>query len=240
MSAKHPKQAQKIVALCLALAVMSIYNKPVLASLEDRRPPAGEITAAGSVLLDGVPTLSGQTFFSGGTFSTGQNSFSVITLNNLGRIKLSDETTLNLSFSDSGITGALSAGRVRIASPAGVLTRLSLSDVELLADLNEPTLFEARIEDDGIIVSVEQGQLKAIRGEDTELIPAGRIFSTGSRSLPQATSQQKLSGAGKIGLALGVAGAITLIAVIVSGSSEVPITPEPCVVILSGGARCPS
>ncbi len=239
MYRNRAKRLQPIIACCLALAVMALYDKPVLASFDERLLPAGEITSAGLVLLDGVPTISGQTFFSGGTFNTGQNSFSIITLNNLGRIELSDATTLNLSFSNSGITGALATGRIRIASRAGVLTRLMASDVELLTDSDQFTLFEVRREKDGITVSVEQGRLKAVRGEDAQPIQAGEIFSSGSESSSQAASQQNLSRAGKIGLALGVGGAITLIAFIISGSSENQPPTEPCVVVISGDTRCP-
>lgn len=233
------KRLQRIIACGLALAVTALYDKPVLASFNERLLPAGEITSAGSVLLDGVPTISGQTFFSGGTFTTGQNSFSIITLNNLGRIELLDATTLNLSFSSSGITGSLATGRIRIASRAGVLTRLMASNVELLTDSDQFTLFEVSREKDSITVSVQQGRLKAVRGEDVRLIQAGGIFSSGSESSSQAPPQQNLSRAGKIGLALGVGGAITLIAFIISGNSENQPPTEPCVVILSGDTRCP-
>lgn len=242
MSSICAQHARKAVAFCLAIAVLCIYSSysgHAVASANNRLTPAGQVTPAGEVTIDGVQALSGQTFFSGSTLATATNSFSFITLNNSGRVEMSAETRLRLDFSDSDMTGALAAGRVRVSAPAGLVSKLTASDVTLLADSGQSVLFGVHVEQDGVTVSVESGELKVTRGEETRLLTSGETFSTRKAAQPQSGSQQNLSSRKKVGLLLGIGGAVALIALLIAGQND-NVT-EPCnqVTILSGGVDNP-
>jgi hypothetical protein len=243
MSSICARDARKAVAFCLAIAILCIYSSygsHAVASSNNRLTPAGQVSPAGDVTIDGIQALSGQTFFSGSTLATAANAFSFVTLNNSGRVELSAETRLRLDFSDSEITGALDAGRVRVAVPEGVAGKLMAADVTVLSDSKQSVLFGAHVEHDGVTVTVESGELKVIRGKETRLLTAGETFSTGSKPQSQSGSRQNLSTGKKVGLFLGIGGAVTLLALLIAGQNDDNAT-EPCnqVTILSGGVDNP-
>jgi len=242
MSSICAEHARKAVAFCLTLAILCAYSSycgHAVAAPNNRLPPAGQVTTAGDVTIDGVQALSGQTFFSGSTLATAGDSFSFITLHNSGRVELAAETMLKLDFSASDIACALDSGRVRVAAPTGILTRLTASDVTLLSDSGQSVLFGVHVERDGLTVYVESGELKVTRGEETRLLTSGETFSTRSGAEPQSGSQQNLSSGKKVGLLLGIGGAIALIALLITGQKD-NVT-EPCsqVTILSGDVQNP-
>lgn len=229
----------RLTALALAISLLNSYAVSLSAATAKDTAAMGSIFVAGDARVNGHDALSGGTLFSDSTVDTGQASMAVIRLDKTGSLELAEETTLTLSFNASSITGTLSAGRARVSVPAGTVTSITASDVSLLTDSNQPALFSVKNEKEGVTVMVEAGELKLTRAGETKVIRAGDLFSTVSDSQQQSPQQQNLSGAKKLGLALGIGGAVALIALLISGQSNDKAPTEPCVVILSGEQRCP-
>ena len=122
---------RNITAACLALVVLTTSSMIALAGT-DKKSLMGEITVSGqmtngsaaSVLLNGESAFTGRTFFSSGTIATPANVNSTVSLGKLGSISLSPNTTLSLSFTDSTISGTLSAGEIRISNAEGVAVKI--------------------------------------------------------------------------------------------------------------------
>jgi ferric-dicitrate binding protein FerR (iron transport regulator) len=231
----------RIIALALTLSLVHSYTIVSLsaATAVGTAVSMGSIYVAGEVHVNGGGAFTGGTIFSDSTIDTGHAARAKISLDRASSIELAEETSLKLGFSDSSITGTLNAGRMRVSVPPGMLTSITASDVSLLADASQPATFSVKTEQNGVTLSVEAGQLNVTRGKATQVITAGQVFSTVSDSASQSASQQHLSGAGKVRLALGIGGAIALIAIILSGQGENQAPTEPCVVILSGDVHCP-
>ena len=122
---------RNITAACLALVVLTTSSMIALAGT-DKKSLMGEITVSGqmtnggaaSVLLNGESAFTGRTFFSSGTIATPANVNSTVSLGKLGSISLSPNTTLSLSFTDSTISGTLSAGEIRVSNAEGVEVKI--------------------------------------------------------------------------------------------------------------------
>jgi hypothetical protein len=209
--------------LCLALAVFNLHPATLLATYAEGTPAphTGEITSAGGVKVDGALAVSGQTFFPGSTFAVAPASLSILTLRNHGRLELSAETTLKLDFSDDQIVGALEAGRLRVFAPARVTARLMTSDATVLADSGQPVMFSVeRGREGATTVSVEVGRVEMSTGNQTQTLSAGQMLSTSGGAPSLANKKERLSAGKKIGLGLGVAGLVAMIAIIFTGGED--------------------
>src|SRR3712207_8610940 len=74
--------------------------------------PPGDLSVVGEVSVNGTSAISGATVFSDSTVTTAQNSSAVVSLGKLGRVEVLPNSSLKLSFNETGITGMLSQGRV--------------------------------------------------------------------------------------------------------------------------------
>lgn len=214
--------SRRAAFLCLALAVFNLHSATLLAaSAGASTPPTGELTSAGGIKIDGALAVSGQTFFPGSTFVVAPASLSILTLRNHGRLELSAETTLKLDFSDDQVMGALEAGRLRIFAPAGVTARLMTSDATVLADSSQPVMFSVEKRREGATtVSVEAGQVEMSDGKSRQMVTAGQMLTTVGGSPTPANGRQHLSGGKKVGLGLGIAGLVAMIAIIFTGKED--------------------
>jgi uncharacterized protein YlzI (FlbEa/FlbD family) len=66
------------------------------------------------VKVNGEAAQNGRTIFSSSTIATPNATGAIINLGKLGKIELAPDTTLALSFNESGISGNLLAGRVTV------------------------------------------------------------------------------------------------------------------------------
>ena len=109
----------KALSMCLAVAILVTYSMVALAGTDKI---AGELLVTGKningqtpvVLVNGEAAQSGRSIFSSNTITTPDNASAVINLGKIGKIELAPNTTFTLSFSDKGISGSLSAGRVTV------------------------------------------------------------------------------------------------------------------------------
>src|SRR5215213_8398265 len=111
--------SRKSVAFGLAIAILSVYSMVVLAT-PGQTGPSGELSVSGQVTVNGQSAISGATVFSDSTITTAKGSSAVVSLGKLGRVELLPESSLKLSFTETGITGMLDSGRVRVSSSSGI------------------------------------------------------------------------------------------------------------------------
>lgn len=106
---------RKALSLCLVVVTIATYSMVTLANSEKI---AGELLISGDktsfVKVNGEAAQSGRTIFSSSTIATPKANGAIVNLGKLGRIELAPDTTLALSFNESGISGNLLAGRVTV------------------------------------------------------------------------------------------------------------------------------
>src|SRR3712207_6420776 len=93
------------LSLSLAVAVVCTYSMVALAA--PQQGPSGELSVVGQVSVNGTNAISGATVFSDSAITTGQNSSAVVSLGKLGRVELLPNSSLKLSFNDTGVTAML-------------------------------------------------------------------------------------------------------------------------------------
>ncbi len=147
---------RNITAACLALVIFTTSSMIVLAGTEDKSL-MGEISVSGSganenapfVLLNGENVFTGRTFFSNGTIATPENTTSTVKLGKAGYITMNPNTTLNLSFDEKTISGAVSNGSVKIFNAEGVTVNVKNADNSAVAA--QSTNAAQDDDDDGVL-----------------------------------------------------------------------------------------
>ncbi len=113
---------QKAVSLCLMVTIYAAYSMVTLASTERI---AGELLISGknsSVKVNGETAQSGRSIFSASTITTPENATAIINLGKIGKIELAPNTTLNISFTEKGISGDLLKGEVTVLGATEAVT----------------------------------------------------------------------------------------------------------------------
>lgn len=199
---------------------------------------AGEITLANGVVVDGSPALRGQTLFSGSRLaSAGVKSVSLLSLDNLGRVELSEGAALGLDFDDANLGGALERGRLRVYAPRGIAADFSTADAHIKTDARDAVSFTLRAAAEGFTeVSVQSGALEVRANNASRLLKAGESFATA----PGPQTQQNLSGRKRAGIIVAIASTVALVAIVLAerGNDEM-LDFGGCVIPLSPGASSP-
>src|ERR671938_52017 len=104
--------SRKSVAICLTIAILSVYSMVALATpgQQGQTGPSGELSVSGQVTINGQNAISGATVFSDSTVATAQNSSAVVSLGKLGRVEILPNSSLKLSFTETGVSGMLDSG----------------------------------------------------------------------------------------------------------------------------------
>jgi len=168
----------KLVAL-FATAIL------LVASIQVGATPAFDraaLSVLGIVEVNGEKVISGGTFFSGCAIATAAQSEAAISIGRLGRVELSADTKMKLSFSETGLQGSLDKGSVRISTPAGVSVNLITPKGSVITDGQEPTTFTVTSKDGETTAAAMEGSLELISGADCAIIKSG---SGGGHKTPQ-------------------------------------------------------
>jgi hypothetical protein len=75
---------------------------------------------SGNVTVNGRPAAVGDTISSGAVVETAAKSSAVVSLGKLGRVEVTEDTKMTLTFDDSSITILLSRGTVKVSAKAKV------------------------------------------------------------------------------------------------------------------------
>jgi hypothetical protein len=168
---------RKPITLALAIAVLCVQSMVALAA--QQAGPTGDLSVVGEVTVNGTSAISGATVFSDSTVTTAKGSSAVVSLGKLGRVEVLPESSLKLSFDDSGLTGMLSSGRVRVSSSSGVSATVTTKDGTAVADTNQPNVFVVDIECGNTLVSTQSGRVELRAGDSVKQIAAGNQDTAG-------------------------------------------------------------
>jgi hypothetical protein len=230
-------RATRAAALPLLAAALLNLSSVATRAATHAAPHTGEVTLANGVNVDGSPALRGQTLFSGSRLATAGKSISLMSLDNLGRVELSEGAALGLDFDDVGLGGALEAGRLRVYAPRGVAATFSTADARVRSDERDAVSFTLRASAEGFTeVSVQSGALEIRANGAAHSLKAGESFATA----PGPRPQQNLSGRKRAGIIVAIAGAVALVAIVLAerGGNEL-LDFGGCVIPLSPGATSP-
>jgi hypothetical protein len=228
-------RATRAAALLLLAAALLNLSSVAPRAATTVAKHSGEITLANGVNVDGSPALRGQTLFSGSRLAATGKTISLLSLDNLGRVELSEEAALSLDFDDTGLGGALERGRLRVYAPRGVAANFSTADARVTTDARGAVSFTLRAAAEGFTeVSVQSGALEIRANGAAHSLKAGESFATA----PGPRPRQNLSGRKRAGIIVAIASAVALVAVVLTQrGDEEPLDFGGCVMILSPGAQ---
>jgi hypothetical protein len=170
--------SRKSIAFALAIAVLSVYSMVALASPGQKN--AGELSVSGQVTVNGQAAISGATVFSDSVIVTAANSSAVVSLGKLGRVELMQNTTVKLSFTDNNISASLDAGRLNVATTAGVSAIVTAKDGAAVADASQAANFLVDVECGDMRVNSQGGMVELRAGGKTTAISAGTTETAGT------------------------------------------------------------
>ncbi len=168
---------RKIITSFTAVAVFCVSSMVTLAAAKD---VTGEITVTGQVTVNGQPAVSNSSIISGSTIVTGSDSSAIISLGKTGRIEVMADSNLVLNFSDSSITGVLSAGKARVSNAAGVTTSIATKDMTAIADTAQASTFTVEVECSHSHVDTAAGSVTMREGSSDRQVAAGSNATAGS------------------------------------------------------------
>ncbi|HEY0003328.1 MAG TPA: hypothetical protein VGB17_00860 [Pyrinomonadaceae bacterium] len=174
--------SRKSIAICLAVAILSLYSMVVLASpgLQGQTGPSGELSVSGQVTVNGQNAISGATVFSDSTVATAKGSSAVVSLGKLGRVEFLPDSSARLSFTETGIMLTLDAGRVRVSTPAGTSATVTTKDGMVIADSSQPAAFTVDTECGNTIVATQTGIVNLRTGDKNKQVAAGTQDTAGT------------------------------------------------------------
>jgi phage baseplate assembly protein gpV len=171
--------SRKPIAACVAVAILSVYSMVVLAS-PATKVAAGELTVSGNVTVNGETVVSGGTLFSDSAVTTAEKSTATVSLSKVGRVELSPNSSLRISFTEKGITGLLDSGSAHVSTLAGVSVNFTTKDGAVVVDGSQATSFTVNVVK-GVTSLATQSGLALLRvGSATKQVAAGESASAGT------------------------------------------------------------
>lgn len=140
------------------------------------------------VTVNGTSAISGATVFSDSTVTTAKGSSAVVSLGKLGRVEVLPESSLKLSFTESGVTGMLDQGRVRLSTSSGVNASVTTADGSVVA-IDKRTEFLVDVTCGNTFVSVRKGRVELRAGSTVKQIAAGGQDTAGT-ARPGCTNEE--------------------------------------------------
>ena len=202
---------RQAMVFLLVTAILNLYTTASVAAPRlNSKSAIGMVSVDGVVKINGSPVTSGQTLFSGSNIRIGPESESTLELGNLARLKLEAETSLTLESSDLVLSASLDNGTVRVLMPGGIRGGITTADASIATDASQPAVFSVLVDSCSTTLSVQTGRVEIRFGENVRSVASGQSFSTGGAPLPPGP-QQNLSNGKKVGLVIGIGGAIAIL-----------------------------
>ena len=210
--------SRKFIAVGVAVAVLSVYSMIVLAAPGAKA--SAELSVSGQVTVNGQKVISGGTLFSDSTISTADQSTASVSIGKLGRVELSPNSNLRLSFSDSGINAMLETGSAHVSTLAGISVNLSTKDGTVVVDGSQATAFTVNASHGRTSITTESGLAQLRTGSSVKQIAAGESATAGMPS-PQGTSDEHgLSGSSLAVLLLAIGGAVAAVIIATTHNND--------------------
>ncbi len=214
--------SRKSLAACLSVAVFSVYSMIALAS-PGAKTPAGELSIFGQVTVNGQKAISGGTLFSDSVLVTAEKSNATVTISKLGRVELSADSGLKLSFNEKNIAGWLDSGIARVSTLAGVSVNITTKAGSVVVDGSQATTFTVNTKDGNTVVSTEAGFAELRSADAVQHVAAGESAAVNTPQKPDCPSadcpESGISG-GRLAAFLLVAGAAIAAAIIAATSDN--------------------
>ncbi len=202
--------SRKLIAACVAVAVLSVYSMVVLASPGAKA--SGELSVSGQVTVNGQKVISGGTLFSDSVVTTAEKSSATVSISKLGRVELVPNSSLRLSFSGNSISGLLESGSARVSTLAGVSVNITTKDGSVVADGSKATSFTVNTAHGNTVVATETGLAELRAGGTVKQIAAGENATAGTPNpRPADADSETLSGGKLAAVLLAAGGALAVI-----------------------------
>lgn len=173
------KLTKNFLTLAIAVCVWSTYSMIALASPKEM---VGIITVNGQASVNGQSAVSNSSVTSGSTIVTAAGSTAIVNLGTLGKIELFENSNLTLKFSEMGITGILSAGKVNVSSAAGVATTITTKDAAVIGDAGQANNFIVEVECSHTHADTLAGLVTMRSGTNDKQVAAGTDAISGNLS----------------------------------------------------------
>lgn len=167
------------MAFCLLIAFLAAawMGVPANAGHQAQEPSSKPIVT--TTVNDRNPF--GIRIVSGTTVETGNVAGALlVNLGKLGRVELSRNSKIELSYSENFVTGSLYAGRVRVSISAGVSASISTNLGEVVANEGGATSFTVDTSCGDTVVKVKNGEVQLRAGDEVKKISAGAQGSLGT------------------------------------------------------------
>ncbi|HUE84194.1 MAG TPA: hypothetical protein VMM84_18985 [Pyrinomonadaceae bacterium] len=201
-------RSRKSIAVCLAVAVFSVYSMVVLAT-PGAKASSGELSVSGQVTVNGQKAISGGTVFSDSVLVSAENSSAIVSISKVGRVELAPNSSLRLSFTDNSVSAMLD-GSAHVSTLAGVTVNLTTKDGSIVADGSEPTSFTVNTARGNTALTTDTGVAELRAGGTVKQVAAGESATAGMPN-PQVDDDGGISGGALAALLLAVGGAVAAI-----------------------------
>ncbi|HEV2884441.1 MAG TPA: hypothetical protein VGW36_06255 [Pyrinomonadaceae bacterium] len=203
--------SRKPIAVCVAVAIFSVYTMVVLAS-PAAKAPSGELSVSGNVTVNGETAVSGGTIFSDSVMTTADKSSATVNLSKMGRVVLSPSSNLKLSFNEKNLMGLLESGSVEVSTIAGIAVNFTTKDGVVVVDGSQPTSFTVNIVKGVTNLTTHSGMAELRVGDSVRQIAAGETATAGTPTpqgdTPGEDDDDLSAGEIFVMLAVGIAGGI--------------------------------
>jgi len=170
--------SRKPIAVCVAVAVLSVYSMVVLASPASKAP-AGELSVSGQVTINGEKVISG-TVFSDSSITTAEKSSATVNLSKLGRVELAPSSGLKLSFTEKSVSGMLENGSANVSTLAGNSVSFATKDGTVVVDGSQTTSFTVKVVNGVTSLTTHSGVAELRAGNTVKHVAAGESATAGT------------------------------------------------------------
>lgn len=198
--------SRKFIAVCVAVAVLSVYSMVVLATPGAKA--SAELSVSGQVTVNGQKAISGGTLFTDSTISTADQSTASVSIGKLGRVELGANSNLRLSFSDRGINAMLETGSAQVSTLAGSTVNFSTKDGTVIVDGSQATAFTVNASHGRTSMSTVSGLAQFRSGSTVKQVAAGESARAGMPSPQGGDDDHGMSGGALAVLLLAIGGAV--------------------------------
>jgi hypothetical protein len=185
--------SRKPIAACVAVAILSVYSMVVLAS-PAAKAASGELMVSGNVTVNGETVVSGGTLFSDSVLTTAENSTATVNLSKLGRVELTPNSSLRISFTEKGITGLLDSGSAHVSTLAGVAVNFTSKDGAVVVDGSQATSFTVNVIKGVTSLTTHSGLALLRVGNSSKQVAAGESASAGTPTPDTGDDDDDMSG----------------------------------------------
>jgi ferric-dicitrate binding protein FerR (iron transport regulator) len=198
--------SRKSIATVVAVAVLSVYSMVVLAAPGAKA--SGELSVSGQVMVNGQKMVSGGTIFTDSTISTAPQSSASVSIPKVGRVDLSANSNLRISFSESSITAMLETGSAQVSTLAGTVVNLTTKDGTVVVDGKEATSFSVSASRGRTSMTTLSGVAQFRTGTTVKQVAAGESAVAGTPNPQTDDDDDDMSGGALAVLLLAVGGAV--------------------------------